>query len=305
MEKRVKISDITIGERHRSDYGDIHALAVSIDHQGLLQAIAVTKDLRLICGERRLRAMRDILNEEHIDARIVDVESILEAEDAENEFRKSLTLSEKANLAQAIREEAEAKGTIRDRERQGAGRPKKIAGQPARQLTDTQIVAGVTAKKGQESRDAIAVAAGFSGNRQLQRAQTVVQKGTPELVKAMDAGNVSVTTAARVAQLPKSQQKKCISKSNGKIKVTLPATTSESAAVKMRKQVVKIAQVIWGIERDNESVEDLLQAWVDEGISELEICEMIEQFVQTEELLQEFTKACLQFAKKKRWTINR
>jgi hypothetical protein len=52
------IADIRVGERRRRDHGDIEALAANIASVGLLQAIVITADGLLICGERRLRAAK-------------------------------------------------------------------------------------------------------------------------------------------------------------------------------------------------------------------------------------------------------
>jgi ParB family chromosome partitioning protein len=94
MEKKLKISDITIGQRHRKDLGNLKGLAHSIKTLGLLQAIGVTREgHRLIFGERRLRAMQ-LNGEKEIDCRILDIQNILEAESVENEYRASLTLTE-------------------------------------------------------------------------------------------------------------------------------------------------------------------------------------------------------------------
>ena len=91
-----------MGNRHRKDMGDLTALADSIRQEGLLQPIGVTDRLELVFGERRLRAVRDILKKKTILARIVDVTSILAGEYAENEVRKDFTPSERVAIAKAI-----------------------------------------------------------------------------------------------------------------------------------------------------------------------------------------------------------
>jgi ParB-like chromosome segregation protein Spo0J len=88
MLKEIKITDIRVGQRHRRDMGDLTSLAESICQEGLLQPIGVTDRLELVFGERRIRAVRDILKKRTILARIVDVSSILAGEYAENEIRK-------------------------------------------------------------------------------------------------------------------------------------------------------------------------------------------------------------------------
>jgi ParB-like chromosome segregation protein Spo0J len=102
MLKEIKIASIKIGFRHRRDMGDLTALADSIRQEGLLQPIGVTDRLELVFGERRIRAVRDILKKRTILARIVDVFSIIAGEYAENEIRKYFTPSERVALAKAI-----------------------------------------------------------------------------------------------------------------------------------------------------------------------------------------------------------
>src|SRR6516225_758949 len=102
MLKELKIADITVGSRHRKDMGDLTGLAESIRQEGMLQPIGVTDRLELVFGERRIRAVRDILKRKTILARIVDVTSILAGEYHENEVRKDFTPSERVAIARAI-----------------------------------------------------------------------------------------------------------------------------------------------------------------------------------------------------------
>ncbi len=53
----LSVSQIIIGDRTRKDFGDIDELSNSIREVGLIQPIVVTRDYRLIAGERRLRAL--------------------------------------------------------------------------------------------------------------------------------------------------------------------------------------------------------------------------------------------------------
>ena len=52
------VDSIAIGFRHRQDLGDIDALMRSIDQHGLLQPITITPDGVLVCGRRRLEAVK-------------------------------------------------------------------------------------------------------------------------------------------------------------------------------------------------------------------------------------------------------
>jgi hypothetical protein len=59
------------------------------------------------------------------------------------------------------------------------------------------------------SRELAAAATGVSKNT-IDRADKVVTKGTPELVAAVAAGQVSITTGAKLADKPKAEQKKAV-----------------------------------------------------------------------------------------------
>lgn len=54
----VALDAITVGVRHRKDVGDLEPLMASIAKRGLLQPITLTPELVLVCGWRRLEAMR-------------------------------------------------------------------------------------------------------------------------------------------------------------------------------------------------------------------------------------------------------
>src|SRR5262249_56938627 len=102
MLKEIKIAAIKVGQRHRRDMGDLTTLADSIRQEGLLQPIGVTDRLELVFGQRRIRAVRDILKKRTILARIVDVTSILAGEYLENEVPKDFTPSDRVATPKAI-----------------------------------------------------------------------------------------------------------------------------------------------------------------------------------------------------------
>lgn len=54
------VDSIIIGRRHRTDLGDLDALAASIEREGLLQPPTVTPDGVLVCGRRRLAAIKQL-----------------------------------------------------------------------------------------------------------------------------------------------------------------------------------------------------------------------------------------------------
>jgi ParB family chromosome partitioning protein len=53
----VRVTDIDFSGRHRKDMGELDALAASIRDVGLLQPVVITKQKKLVAGERRLRAV--------------------------------------------------------------------------------------------------------------------------------------------------------------------------------------------------------------------------------------------------------
>ena len=78
------------------------ALADNITEQGLLHAIGITENNELVFGQRRLLACRDILGWTDIEARVVNVTSLLEGEFSENEFRADWTVSERVAILRAL-----------------------------------------------------------------------------------------------------------------------------------------------------------------------------------------------------------
>jgi N6-adenosine-specific RNA methylase IME4 len=129
------IAEISVGKRHRVDFGDVDALARSIEAVGLLHPIVVRPDGRLIAGARRLRAFKQ-LGRDKIPVTVVDLEKIVLGEYAENAERKDFTVAEAVEIMRAVRplEEKAAKERQAEGQREGgkkAGRGRKGSGQVA------------------------------------------------------------------------------------------------------------------------------------------------------------------------------
>ncbi|HET6867697.1 MAG TPA: ParB N-terminal domain-containing protein [Solirubrobacteraceae bacterium] len=95
------IDSITVGARHRKDPGDLAKLAESIDRLGLLQPITITPDGVLVCGWRRLEAVRRLgwkSMKVWVRSGISDKLNALLAQQDENELHKPLNEIEKASL---------------------------------------------------------------------------------------------------------------------------------------------------------------------------------------------------------------
>jgi len=184
--EEIPISKIKIGNRQRMDAGDIEGLAANIAELGLLQPIGVDRYYQLIFGGRRLEACQIHLKWKKIPAVILDIDSVLAGEYAENEFRKQFTPSERAKIGEAIEREL--------------GNRKGV---------NLRSVVGAIAATGRTVTLA-AQRAGFKSAETFKRAKAVVAKGVPELRAAMDSGKVSIDAAAKIASQPKDEQKRIV-----------------------------------------------------------------------------------------------
>ena len=135
------IAAIRVGERHRKDMGDIASLARNIAEIGLLHAIVVKPDGRLIAGERRLQACR-LLGWTSIPVRIVDLGEIVRGELAENAERKDFLPSEIDAIRRALEpvERAAAKARMSE-----GGKGAKVS-QPSRATDKIGAFAGVSGR---------------------------------------------------------------------------------------------------------------------------------------------------------------
>lgn len=191
----IPIDKIHVEDRFRQDMGDLEALAANIREMGLLQPIAVDRYYHLIFGARRLEAC-EMLKWDRIPCVVLELDSILAGEYAENEFRKQFTPSERAAIGKAIEEE------LGNRHGQRTDlRPKGRESGP--------WVEGKNWDTG-ESRKLAAQRAGFGSHQTFERAKTVTERGVPELQAAMDSGAVSISGAAKIASQPKDEQQRIL-----------------------------------------------------------------------------------------------
>jgi len=181
----VPIDQIHFGERYRQDLGDIDALAANIREMGLLQPIGIDEYFNLIYGLRRLDACGDHLGWKRIPCVVVKLKSVIAGEWAENEMRKQFTPSERKAITEAIMER------IGDRQ-----------GERTDQLRDNHP----EVNPGQRTRAYAAKKAGFGSDLSYRQAKAVVDRGVPELVAAMDKGEIKIDAAAKIASQPKADQ---------------------------------------------------------------------------------------------------
>ena len=198
----VRCDAVHVGDRHRRDLGEIESLAESIATEGLLQPIGITEESVLVFGERRLRAVQDVLRRETISARVVHVRSITAGEYAENQIRKDFTPSERVAIGKALEAEAGDRRGQRTDLQIPEHLPALAPTSSSRQLvTDlAQVEPGV------KTRVIVAKAAGFDSASTYGQAKKVVAQGAPDLVAAMDSGEVSISAAAVIAAEPRERQ---------------------------------------------------------------------------------------------------
>ena len=177
----VEIAAIAIGQRHSKDFGDLDALAASIEEVGPLQPIGVTSDHVLVFGERRLRACRDVLGWLTIPARVVNLRSILDGEVAENSVRKDWTISERVAIVESLRSFGHGGDRRSDQTR----------------IRDDEAL----------TVDRAAKLVGLGGKDGYFRARAVVERGVAELVEALERREVTVSVAAEVAALDPEEQR--------------------------------------------------------------------------------------------------
>ena len=100
------LDSITVGVRHRKDHGDLKPLMESIERLGLLQPITITPEGVLVCGWRRVEAVRRLgwrTMKVWVRSGISDKLSLLLAEQDENQLHKSLNELEKAALYRELK----------------------------------------------------------------------------------------------------------------------------------------------------------------------------------------------------------
>lgn len=100
------VDSLHVGRRHRADLGDIDALAASIERDGLLQPLTVSPEGVLICGARRLAAIKQLgwrTVNVWVRSGISDRLGHLLAEQDDNVLHKPLTALEAAALYRELK----------------------------------------------------------------------------------------------------------------------------------------------------------------------------------------------------------
>lgn len=171
-----RIDDIRVGDRHRRHLGNIEKLAASIRERGLLHPVVVTPDGRLIAGQRRLEACKQ-LGWSEVTVTIIsglgDAHGLLCAERDENTCRQDMTPSEKASLGMALEELERPKA----KERQRASGPASVAKREGR--NDGPVNLPEPSTPAGETRHIVGNAIGMSATS-YERARSIVRASRDE-----------------------------------------------------------------------------------------------------------------------------
>ena len=100
------LDSIKVGRRHRRELGDVDSLAASMEENGVFQIITIDPDGNLVCGLRRLAAMRKLgwkTADVWVRPGISDRLGELLAEQDDNLLHKPLTLTEQAALYRELK----------------------------------------------------------------------------------------------------------------------------------------------------------------------------------------------------------
>jgi hypothetical protein len=251
------IDSIVIGKRHRRDLGDVNELAKSIETVGLLHPVVVTRDNRLVAGERRILAC-ETLGWTDVPVRFVDLDALVLGEHAENEVRKDFTTSERVDIGKEVEAElGKRQGQRTDLfrcsscgESFGAtvwhcpvcahhhGFDRDLCNNCHKGVRPSELPANMPEVKG-ETRAEAARKAGFSSTTQFRQAKTVVDSGVPELVDKMDRNEVSISGAALIAKQPQDEQQRILAE--GKL-------TQAVADLRAAKDALDLARTLTPVE---------------------------------------------------------
>lgn len=186
---RIKIKDIKISDRIRTDAGDLNELANDIKENGLITPIAVTEDMELLAGWRRLNACKK-LGMTDIEANVMSVSDALaklKIEISENENRKPFTFSEKMRWAEMLK--AEYRKQAEENQKRGTS-----------VSSDTQV--------GRVS-DKVAHDVGMGSGTTFARAEYVSKFAPKEMIEALDAEQLSINAAYQALKRENERLQSC------------------------------------------------------------------------------------------------
>jgi ParB-like chromosome segregation protein Spo0J len=182
--RRLPISDIKIGKRCRTSEINIESLADSIRERGLIHAVVVDEDFRLIAGFRRLKALGLLGQAEvpvHVAARIKQAVNLMMMERDENVCREPFLPTEMVEVGRRVealeKPKAEAKrkaGKSSDGKAGGRGKKKEGENPGATCAKVTSDSQSKEEKSDANRTSALAAKSVGAGTRTYEKAREVV-----------------------------------------------------------------------------------------------------------------------------------
>lgn len=243
MTTEIAIEKIKVGTRIRKSLEGIAGLVDSIQEVGLLHPVVINKRRELIAGGRRLEAAKS-MGWKTIPVRIIatlnDAVLAIKAEHDENANRVPLKPSEMGEFGRRL-EELEKEAA---KKRKGVGRPKA-------ELSSGKFPEDNS--KG-EVRDKVGEALGVSG-KTYEKIKVIAEDAVDELKEMVDAGEVSVSAAAKVAELPTEEQAKIVANGADAVKQAAKAKPAEESP-----DLVKQMETVC---RELDQLKATVEAWKD------------------------------------------
>lgn len=260
---------------------ELKALAESIKQHGQQLPILLYQG-KVIDGRNRCRACQMAKVEPWTATADLDGMTPLEFVLTLNDKRRHMTREERSFSAAKAKVVFEAEAKERQKaagKEHGRGKPESGKNPEEKKVP----VPGPEPIKG-DARDKAGEAFGVSG-KSVDRAEKVLEKGTPELVAAATKGEIPLTKAAKIAGQPKAEQAKAIEQAKNK-----PAPKPEGSIVKdaidrdvpehlREKQAtaVVIQAAATKLDAARRAVEELADQPGAEFLPVSEVCELIKQ----------------------------
>lgn len=234
----VDIDRIIVSDRVRTAFGDVQNLADDIQAHGLINPVTVTSDLKLLAGERRLRAMKS-LDFKQVEVRVINVvdeQHALEIEISENIFRKDFSKIERIDCAKRL----ERIESVKAKERQG---------------TRTDIMQNFAQCKEGTTRDLVAKKIGIGSGETYRKEKFIVENADPELLAKWDIGEISTNKA--YLQLTKKLEEKAVIEVESQVKSKVEVIREQLIEEVKEEFIVELSKKEEELLIKNKEIEDL------------------------------------------------
>ena len=94
-------------------------------------------------------------------------------------------------------------------------------------------------ESGQKTREVAAKKAGFGSEKTYRDAKTVTENATPELIEAMDKGDIAISTAAKLAGQPPDVQREAATNPKAAIDLAKKASASKQSEIKKQASTIQ------------------------------------------------------------------